>query len=1571
MTNSRSGAALFVAIMTVTIVLWLLFHSTQTIRAASQFNDLTEARHQAMYAAEAVAALKETALVEIAASNDLIQLETMSEDGEFWRGETYFANCLVRWRIEPVVVTFGGEFTLNPPADPTKIAPDKSEVDPDHASQEEFIVNRSFYNYRVATEAYYLTDAYKLTTSTGAMSAAEQREVLPWNASGQRQAVAQASRVVQLQLNSLFRYALFYAGIGPEGDIEFHNGPLMDVLGSVHSNGAIYLGGDDQSLSWSGGAIQLSSDFRTGDNGGVNIGSSSTQVSCVGISGIYRTMKHPLYAAWQAGVLNSLDPYKLPFTDKIASADGSITHPYAMSGTKDVNAGNGTMYKINGTSVLHGETTGNDSRTPDAMTADFGELVRDGVTRGASVVRTLSNIPSLGGRPFETERLVSENRNDSPTVLYVRNPSQGDYTLTIIPNTPPKSHYADPQGINGDPDDDYLLTKAEEVNVDPSLFLADYEIGNVSLPLYYTQDPATIDASMKGDRNDFSGTPTSDGGYTIASGTWSAGSGTIPGLPSYISTTPSTFPVIAGAMPRFALLKAQTATDRKIFVNQAETALSDVTDPLSNPFDAGRSWYQANGSPWLDKAILSAGTGFNADPLLERGGSGDEHDGFNANELLGAYSEWALLGGSTNDPGIGLFIRERPRQLMNKWPAGFLPTSSNFNPIPTWANIGADLGTSTGVARIVFEAENASVITTATGMAGETGGPFIRTWVEDTSTFVGASGSVMRAMPNNTVDQPRYHDTADFLAHSPTMAFEANISAPVGTTFYGHVRGANGPGDPNSDNSIHIGIVFPGDTAPTVISQRVNLPDSTSLEWEDENNDGNRIQFTTPVATGNYRIVIWMREDGSFVDKFVFTADPSESPSGVGPASAASTSISVQGPYGGTPLPIAATGVSTIQAEHYDTGGINTAYTDVNATNDNATSVRTSGDDHDLFIDGTTVGVGSVEVTDSYEYTVDIADTAYYTITAYGSAPVTGGGTMFLQVAGTPIAGLMIPQTADLTTYASMGTTNVQLAQGTHTFRVSFNTPGIRLDRLTFEPTSKINTYPEALAAYLKSQYLVYFGFRQGSQPIFRDVTDAFFDFGVSSASDATDLVAYESWVRNRRETGFNGWMYALEKDRTGSPYNLPDTLPGGNDSARLNNFHVNWLTVNVDHVCSFLRTTLLKDVDPLEPTTSTTTVGEAGFNGMIYVGRTRRSETWAPTNNDTAMFTRDYKRDESNNTLLPHGYHPIWNPDWFRAEAYQGQLLSLHWGPEDYVLPSHGYEFAAPTDEQLVARARVRTGNGPHNTFQNAVRLTRANDLNWGGIYDDGVTRRYRGLTFVTGQPLFLWKNFNVTVHKISDGTTKAWWDCDVNGNGTVTQNEADYWSGEGYELPPCAVFTDNLSVLSKDWTDAGESNFSSSLQNADTTWYNTSVITNNVPTYIIPTNGSTFPAVPVRAPADTDATWQAKITSYVTGIRTSGNIQVAPSGGPHNLIRYLENWGGDTWHIRGSVVVMGIAKYTNAEAGWNGNTRTSNETYYSPPTRDMQFNTDLFTRPGQPPFTPFGVKVVRTVQTVNVRDQ
>lgn len=396
---------------------------------------------EAQYAAESVAAMLEGKLVGLSGNLDNLTRDLATYHnaaGEnFWNlrgwlagdGETdprpasertrglRLGNCVVRWRVEPASIVGDGPPPATadnvgelPAGQPFAVNNAANVSDP---AWQTFLTgaggsaarvdNGAYYHFRIVTEAIRVSDP----------AAADPR---PWDGASQRLAIAQAHRVVQLRLQSLFKYVIFYAATGPTGDLDLWAGTNIDIFGAVHSNGAIYLGGQGtQHLS--GNYKDAASSYNT-----MNIGTAGSPVPVTGVDGIFRMRKPVNYYAAVRGVSGaSYDPMSVPL-----SGVGGMT------GSNDLNGNDtaSTNMMINGqkfTWQVDSRRARSAAFGATSMEGRFAGRVRDRQL-GANVVRTLANIPELAGRPMELLRLAADD-----AAIYVRLPASVPATAVTSP----------------------------------------------------------------------------------------------------------------------------------------------------------------------------------------------------------------------------------------------------------------------------------------------------------------------------------------------------------------------------------------------------------------------------------------------------------------------------------------------------------------------------------------------------------------------------------------------------------------------------------------------------------------------------------------------------------------------------------------------------------------------------------------------------------------------------------------------------------------------------------------------------------------------------------------------------------------------------------------------------------------------------------------------------------------------------------------------------------------------------------------------------------------------------------
>ncbi|MBA3845826.1 MAG: hypothetical protein H0X45_04155 [Planctomycetes bacterium] len=424
-TQTRSGSALLMAMFACMLAISLIVLAADNVSALAKTQALDGSRQQAAMAAEAVASLIEARLVAQAAETERLQNNIVDEAANYWNLRGYcdgidqngdghddenapmwFNGCAVRWRLEPVKVyaatagdpaaLAGQVFMVNPVADPAQES--AREVAASGADLANLLMpsDPQTYHFRIITEAWSLREPDDITAR-------------PWRDPTVGICHAQAQRVAQLQCQNLFRYALFHAAPSPVGDIEMSTGTTLAVRGAVHSNAAIYFSGGDN-----GGLIVSPRDYHRNASGSVASPGQRVEISgqaaaddtsVTGVAGLFRMSKLGNLLAVADGIAGaSPNPWLVPKTGQ-----------GGMTGVNDLNgdAPGSNRHWIN-RAFFHCD---NDSRTAfgaGGMTATFRGLVKDSQT-GGRPVNTLSNIPQLGGRPFEAHVIAGG------LALYLRN----------------------------------------------------------------------------------------------------------------------------------------------------------------------------------------------------------------------------------------------------------------------------------------------------------------------------------------------------------------------------------------------------------------------------------------------------------------------------------------------------------------------------------------------------------------------------------------------------------------------------------------------------------------------------------------------------------------------------------------------------------------------------------------------------------------------------------------------------------------------------------------------------------------------------------------------------------------------------------------------------------------------------------------------------------------------------------------------------------------------------------------------------------------------------------------------
>jgi hypothetical protein len=455
--DHRRGTALFITLVIAVGLVALVVTASDRMYGMKKITSIDLAKQRSGAAAEAVAAMIESRLMDAAAdySKLLVPLNFDPGTGEkpWWglRGCVYkdaagvmhgpgfdsseglwLNGCLVRWMVEPVRVyneawsgtpsgTADLAYVVNPPRDPSTVnewetaakkGPDGTAV----AGKHDKSVS-DFYHFRIVAQAYALADARDTTAQ-------------PWKNSGSHLAASQSLRVLQVQSLQLFKYALFYAADAPVGDLDLQTGGRIWVKkGAVHSNGAIYIrGGESNGFNRKNWHYMASGDWGqdalTGAGQNIYLGESEHPITITGVAGVYRMGKtanhlaalHKLKYADSKGAEVLFDPAIPGAVPTDRSKFLSDSNPTSRSGDNalDLNGDvkDSDRHKFNGIN-FHSL---NDSRSPQDFVKDFKNYVRD-ANNGGLRVATLQNIPELGGRPFESQSVIHTVSGD-PLQLY-------------------------------------------------------------------------------------------------------------------------------------------------------------------------------------------------------------------------------------------------------------------------------------------------------------------------------------------------------------------------------------------------------------------------------------------------------------------------------------------------------------------------------------------------------------------------------------------------------------------------------------------------------------------------------------------------------------------------------------------------------------------------------------------------------------------------------------------------------------------------------------------------------------------------------------------------------------------------------------------------------------------------------------------------------------------------------------------------------------------------------------------------------------------------------------------------
>ena len=133
----------------------------------------------------------------------------------------------------------------------------------------------------------------------------------------------------------------------------------------------------------------------------------------------------------------------------------------------------------------------------------------------------------------------------------------------------------------------------------------------------------------------------------------------------------------------------------------------------------------------------------------------------------------------------------------------------------------------------------------------------------------------MQALPDKSNAESLPHVGAYNTATGPRMDYAVNFKSAG--TYYISIRCGSPSKYPGNGDSVHIGL----DGKAVTVGSRYGVGKGGAFGWRDRSSLG-QVKVEVPSA-GIHTVNIWMREDGTKMDKIVVKKSPGN-PSGKGPA---------------------------------------------------------------------------------------------------------------------------------------------------------------------------------------------------------------------------------------------------------------------------------------------------------------------------------------------------------------------------------------------------------------------------------------------------------------------------------------------------------------------------------------------------------------------------------------------------------------------------------------------------------------------------------------------------------------
>ena len=158
-----------------------------------------------------------------------------------------------------------------------------------------------------------------------------------------------------------------------------------------------------------------------------------------------------------------------------------------------------------------------------------------------------------------------------------------------------------------------------------------------------------------------------------------------------------------------------------------------------------------------------------------------------------------------------------------------------------------------------------------------------------------------------------------------------------------------------------------------------------------------------------------------------------------------------QAPVNGNPIPIASSGTTAFEAEHFNCGGEGQGYHDTTTTNNPGQTFRSTEGVEIIDVSPSGLATNQFDIGEWLAYTVNVAATGTYDLGILASSSPSGGGTgaFRIEIDGSDVTGsIAVPVTTGWDDYQWVTRTGVSLTAGTHTLELVSLGTYFRTDKL-------------------------------------------------------------------------------------------------------------------------------------------------------------------------------------------------------------------------------------------------------------------------------------------------------------------------------------------------------------------------------------------------------------------------------------------------------------------------------------------------------------------------------------------